>query len=62
MGLFDGQFVAVIVFRPLLFKGGIQGGKQLAGDIIGAVQFIYKQYERSNGFIYRLVICKLKRE
>jgi hypothetical protein len=34
MRLFDGQLVAAIIFRPLLFKRRVKGGKQLAGDII----------------------------
>ncbi|MNS70400.1 hypothetical protein D3C72_1037430 [compost metagenome] len=36
--LLDGQLVAVIVFRPLLFKRRVQGGKQFAGNIIGTVE------------------------
>jgi hypothetical protein len=38
MRLFDRQLVAAIIFRPLLFKRRVKGGKQLAGDIIGTVQ------------------------
>ena len=36
--LLDGQLVSTIVLRPLLLKRRVKGGKQLAGDIIGAVQ------------------------
>lgn len=38
MRLLDGQLVPAIVLRPLLLKRRVKGGKQLAGDIIGAVQ------------------------
>jgi hypothetical protein len=38
VGLLDGQLVTVVFFRPLLFKRRVKGGKQLAGDVIGAVQ------------------------
>ncbi len=38
MGLLDRQRVAAVLFRPLLLKGWIKGGKQLARDVIRAVE------------------------
>ena len=38
MRLFYRQFVAAVIFCPLLLKRRIQGGKQLAGDVIRTVQ------------------------
>ena len=38
MRLLNRQRVPAIVLRPLLLKRRVKGGKQLAGDIIGAVQ------------------------
>ena len=38
MRLFYRQFVAAVIFGPLLFKRRVQGGKQLAGGVIRTVQ------------------------
>ncbi len=43
MRLLDGQLVPTIVFRPLLLKRRVKGGKQLAGDII---QELFQQLRR----------------
>ena len=39
MRLLDGQLVPAIVFRPLLLKRRVKGGKQLAGDTLSLLPF-----------------------
>ncbi|CSS39077.1 Uncharacterised protein [Shigella sonnei] len=53
MRLFYCQFVAAVFFGPLLLKRRVQGGKQLAGDVIRTVQqfrclYMARQQQRSD--------------